>query len=124
MPHNLPLHLTSFVGRVAELDELLELLDRAHLVTLTGAGGCGKTRLALRVAADALDRFPDGAWWAELAPIGAPELVAPVLTQVFGVRPLPGQTELEAVVSYLAPRRAQGGRAPGVQLLSALGRDG
>jgi predicted ATPase/DNA-binding CsgD family transcriptional regulator len=103
---HLPRHLTSFVGRKSEQNEVLRLLDTTRLLTLTGAGGCGKTRLAARVAARASDRFPDGLWWVELAPIGDPELLGPTLAQVLGVRPLLGQTELEGVLSHLAPRQA------------------
>jgi hypothetical protein len=67
--NNLPVALSSFVGREAELAELVQRLGDERLVTLTGAGGCGKTRLALRAASETLERFPDGAWWVELAPL-------------------------------------------------------
>jgi hypothetical protein len=67
LPNNLPGELTSFIGRRTELAQIGNALQQARLLTLTGAGGCGKTRLALQVAADALDRHPDGVWWAELA---------------------------------------------------------
>ena len=73
--HNLPAELTSFVGRRRELDELQALLDANRLVTLTGAGGSGKTRLALRLAAARLERYPDGVWLAELASLADPRLV-------------------------------------------------
>ncbi|MGH3933610.1 MAG: adenylate/guanylate cyclase domain-containing protein [Pseudonocardiaceae bacterium] len=63
MPNNLPSELTSFVGRRIELAQIDNPLERARLLTLTGAGGCGKTRLALQAAADAMDRHPDGVWW-------------------------------------------------------------
>lgn len=98
---NLPLHLTSFVGRDSEQEDVLRMLDRTQLVTLTGTGGCGKTRLATRVAAAASARFADGTWWVELAPVRDPELVGPTIAQVLGVRPLPGQTELDAVLAHL-----------------------
>ena len=106
MPNNLPQPLTSFVGRTRELAELRTLLPASRLLTITGSGGCGKSRLALQAAREALGGFSEGAWWVELAPVMDPSLIAPVLAQVFGVRPLPGQTELDAVVSYLAPRDA------------------
>jgi predicted ATPase/DNA-binding CsgD family transcriptional regulator len=104
--NNLPQTLTSFVGRARELAELRALLPASRVLTITGSGGCGKSRLAAQAARAALEDFSDGAWWVELAPITDPSLIAPVLAQVFGVRPLPGQTELDAVVSYLAPRDA------------------
>src|SRR5262249_60872685 len=66
--HNLPLQLTSFVGRERELAEVQALVRRQRLVTLTGAGGCGKTRLALHVAADLLETHADGAWVGGPAP--------------------------------------------------------
>jgi predicted ATPase/class 3 adenylate cyclase/DNA-binding CsgD family transcriptional regulator len=106
LPNNLPIQLTSFVGRGRELVELDKLLASTRLLTLTGAGGCGKTRLALQLAADALDRYPGGAWWLELAPLSDPALIESALATAVGVRPLPGQTPLEAAVSHLAADRA------------------
>ena len=105
VPSNLPSQLTSFVGRERELDELRPALPEARLLTLTGTGGCGKTRLALRLAADALEHFPDGVWWLELAPYAEPELVGRELASALGIRPLPGQTYLEAAQAHLAGRR-------------------
>ena len=66
-PLNLPLHLTSFVGREADMRSLKGLLKTARLVTLTGTGGAGKSRLAAQVARTNSDAWPDGAWWVELA---------------------------------------------------------
>src|SRR5215213_2061922 len=106
MPNTLPVQLTSFVGRDRELAELGELLDSTRLLTLTGAGGCGKTRLALQLAADVLDRFPGGAWCLELAPLSDPALIESALATMLGVRPLPGRTPVEAAVFHLAPLRA------------------
>ena len=105
-PHNLPQPLTTFVGRRAELAGLREELETTRLLTLTGAGGCGKTRLANRLAAETLERFPDGAWWVELSPRRDPELVGAAIAEALGVRPLPGMTPLDAASAYLAPRRA------------------
>ena len=84
--HNLPLRLTSFLGRDLELAALDGLLDRARLVTLTGAGGAGKTRLALEFAAARLDRFPDGVWLADLAGTSDPALVPSLVMGALGVR--------------------------------------
>src|SRR5205823_5515613 len=74
-------------------------------LTLTGSGGCGKTRLALQAAADSLGRFPDGVWFVELAPITDPELAGQALARAVGVRPLPGQSALDAAVAHLSERR-------------------
>jgi predicted ATPase/class 3 adenylate cyclase/DNA-binding CsgD family transcriptional regulator len=106
LPNNLPVQLTSFVGRDRELAELDKLLDATRLLTLTGGGGCGKTRLSLQLAADALDRYPDGAWWLALAPLSDPALIESALATVVGVRPLPGQTSLQAAVLQLAAHTA------------------
>ena len=106
LPNNLPGQLTSFVGRVTELREIQVALEGTRLLTLTGAGGCGKTRLALQTAADTVDRYPDGSWWVELAPVLDPERVGSGLAAALGVRPLSGQTPLEAAVSHLAGQRA------------------
>ena len=106
LPNNLPIQLTSFVGRGRELAELDKVLASTHLLTLAGAGGCGKTRLALQLAADALDRYPGGAWCLELAPLSDPALIQSALATMVGVRPLPGQTPLQAAVFHLAAQRA------------------
>jgi hypothetical protein len=68
-PDRLPLQLTSFIGREVECAAVTELVETNRLVTLTGAGGCGKTRLALRVAADVAETYQDGVWWVDLAPL-------------------------------------------------------
>lgn len=73
--HNLPHALTSFIGREQEIDEVTRLLGTSRLVTVTGAGGVGKSRLALQVATKVLDRYQDGAWFIELAAITDPEIV-------------------------------------------------
>ena len=102
----LPVALSSFVGRRRELGELREALQGTRLLTLTGPGGCGKTRLGLQFASDAADRFPDGVWWVDLAPLAEERLVAATVAEALGVRPLPGVTELQAVCAYLASQRA------------------
>ena len=103
---NLPHRLSSFVGREAERAEVAARLEERRLLTLTGVGGCGKTSLALEVARDVGARFSDGVFWVELAPVSDPRLVAPALARSVGIRPLPGETELDAVVAVLAVRRA------------------
>jgi predicted ATPase/class 3 adenylate cyclase len=101
LPNNLPAQLTSFIGREAELRHVNELLEGHRLVTLTGAGGCGKTRLALQVASSRLTEYPDGAWLVDLAPIADPELVAQAACSALGLR-LEGSSSAETVlISYL-----------------------
>src|SRR5829696_5212626 len=106
VPNNLPHRLTSFVGRKPELEHMRQALEETRLLTLTGAGGCGKTRLALKTVADGLGGYPDGAWWVELAPLAEPELLGDALTAALGIRPLPGRTALQAACAHLAARRA------------------
>jgi class 3 adenylate cyclase len=96
---NLPIAATPLVGRERELAELIELLrDGARLVTVTGAGGSGKTRLALQVAAELADEFGDGVFFVPLAPVQDPALVAPTIAQAAGVRGLDDLWELEVLV--------------------------
>ncbi len=103
--HNLPASLTSFVGRERELADLQARLADARLVTLTGVGGCGKTRLALELARAVLDRYPDGIWLAELAPLEDAELVAHSVAAVLGVRETAGQSTIDALGTRLRARR-------------------
>lgn len=103
--HNLPAQATSFVGRAAELTKLRSLLaGGSRLVTIAGPGGIGKSRLALQVAADALDEVGDGAWLVELAPVAEPELVARTAAAVLGVREEPGRPMLETLVDAVGDR--------------------
>ena len=99
-PHNLPDQITSFIGREKEISAAGELLAKHRLVTLTGSGGVGKTRLALRVGKNALAGFPDGAWLVELALLGDPERVALSAAQVLGLREVPG-ISIENVLVWL-----------------------
>ncbi len=94
--HNLPVELTSFIGRERELAEVSALLSRNRLATLTGAGGSGKTRLALRAARQALPDYPDGVWLVDLAPLTDPALVASAITAAVGIRAQAGSL-LEAL---------------------------
>ncbi len=101
----LPVPLTSFVGRGSEMNQVQRLLETARLLTLIGAGGCGKTRLALRVGAELAEEFPDGAWFIELAPHTDPALVPTVVADTLGIHEQAGRTHLELVIDYL--RRKQ-----------------
>ncbi len=83
-PSGLPAELTSFVGRRPELREVKRLLATTRLLTLTGSGGAGKTRLALRAAADMSRGFPDGAWLVSLAPVQDPLLVPQAVFSALG----------------------------------------
>ena len=103
--HNLPASLTSFIGRRQEIAELARLLPSTRLLTLTGAGGCGKTRLALEVARETLDAFPDGVWIADLAPLGEPSLVVQAVASVLDVRQAPGRSLVESLAEQLRHRR-------------------
>jgi predicted ATPase/class 3 adenylate cyclase len=86
VPTNLPMQLTSFVGRERELGRIRELLEHSRLVTLTGPGGTGKTRLALQAASDLLDRFPDGVFFVELTPVSESDLVPRAIAAALGLR--------------------------------------
>src|SRR5438477_1269624 len=92
--HNLPVHVTSFVGREREVVDVERRLNETHLLTLTGTGGCGKTRIALQVAEDLANTFPDGVWLVELAPLDSPALVPGAVASVLGVRETSSQPVL------------------------------
>jgi predicted ATPase/class 3 adenylate cyclase len=103
-PTNLPPQRTSFVGREREVAEVTSLLAETRLLTLTGPGGTGKTRLALKVAADQLDRFPDGVFFADLSPIVDPALVPSVIAQAHLVREEAGRDLLDTLADHLRDR--------------------
>jgi predicted ATPase/class 3 adenylate cyclase len=101
---SLPHQLTSFVGRRRELEEVLKSLEVSRLLTLTGPGGTGKTRLALQAAAEAADDFPDGVFFVPLAPITDVELVAPTILASLNLPPAKGDP-LSSLLEYLEGRR-------------------
>jgi predicted ATPase/DNA-binding SARP family transcriptional activator len=103
--HNLPLQLTRFIGRERQMAEVKQLLGTSRLVTLTGAGGCGKTRLALQVAARMLEHFPEGVWLVELAPLADPALAPQTVATALGVQEAPSQPLLQTLVEQLRPRQ-------------------
>ena len=104
-PSSLPAELTSFVGRRSELREVKRLLTTSRLLTMTGSGGAGKTRLALRAAADMARGFPDGAWMVSLAPVQDPMLVPQAVFGALGVHDLSAGASLSSLTDYLAGKR-------------------
>lgn len=103
-PNNLPAQLSSFVGRQKEMKEVKDLLTTNRLVTLTGAGGCGKTRLVLEAATDLMGQYPDGAWLVELAPLSDPAFVPQAVASALGVREEPGRRLIETLSDHLRPK--------------------
>jgi hypothetical protein len=103
--HNLPLELSSFVGREREMAEVKELLADHRLLTLTGPGGCGKTRLALAVARNMVGGFEDGAWMVELASLADPGLVTQTVASTLGVSEQLDRPLAEALVDHLEPKK-------------------
>ncbi len=102
-PNNLPVQLTSFIGRKEELLEVKRLLTTARIVTLLGSGGAGKTRLALQVAADLLETHPEGVWLVELAPITDPALIPQAVASALGLRE-PARQVTDALIDFLQPK--------------------
>jgi len=102
--HNLPAQLTSFIGREQELAQVAQAIGKHRLVTLTGPGGTGKTRLALQAAADLLDEFPDGVWIMELAPLSDPALVPSTLLAALGLREQTDRSALQTALQYARER--------------------
>ena len=103
-PNNLPLQLTSFVGRESEIAEVERLLGQTRLLTLTGPGGSGKSRLALRVAADLLTEYRDGSCFVDLAPVTDPALVPAAVANALGVPEAAGRPILDGVKEHLRHR--------------------
>jgi predicted ATPase/class 3 adenylate cyclase len=105
--HNLPVQPTVLIGREQEVARVLQLLQRSELrlVTLTGPGGTGKTRLALQIAAELLDTFADGVWFINLAPISDPDLVFSAIGQTLGLKEAGGQPIRDLVNDYLREKQ-------------------
>ena len=104
-PGNLPLQVSSFVGREREIERTIGALGEARVVTLTGVGGVGKTRLALQVAAELLPRFRDGAWLIELASVRDPDDVVGAFAAVFGLTARAGQTMEQTLTEFLLTKQ-------------------
>jgi len=103
-PNNLPKQVTTFIGREKEMRDVQALLGKTRLLTLTGAGGSGKTRLSLQVATETLDAYPDGVWLIELAPLTDPTLVPQTVAQAFGIKEEPGQSVEQTLAERLKER--------------------
>ena len=101
----LPVQLTSFVGRDEQLTQVRELLTQNRLVTLTGAGGAGKTRLAIQIAGQLSGEFTDGVWYVDLAPITDPELVPLTVARAFGLPDQPGRSTMDTLTRFVADRQ-------------------
>ncbi|MBI1743116.1 hypothetical protein HYR54_08630 [Candidatus Acetothermia bacterium] len=101
LANNLPAQTTRFIGREADIEEVSQLLEKSRLVTLTGIGGTGKTRLSLQVAADCIEQYADGVWFVELAPVSQPPFVANAISEVLNVADLPGKSNLDSLKEAL-----------------------
>jgi predicted ATPase/class 3 adenylate cyclase/DNA-binding CsgD family transcriptional regulator len=102
---HLPVQLTSFVGRGAEIDDVRQILAADRLVTLTGAGGVGKTRLAIQVASQVAGDFDDGVWYVDLAPIADPSLVPVAMAGALGLPDQPGHSTTVTLIRFVEGRR-------------------
>jgi len=105
LPNNLPTQLTSFVGRDKELADVKKLLHDAHMLTLIGPGGTGKTRLSIQAASELLDQYPDGVWLVELAPILDPLLVPQITAIAIGLRDKPQRPVIDMLFDYLHEKK-------------------
>ncbi len=106
LSNNLPLQLTSFIGREREIGEIKDLLSKARLVTLTGSGGCGKTRLALEVANHLTDGYSDGIWFIELASISDPVLVPQAITSILGLYAARDDSPISNLIKYFRTKHS------------------
>src|SRR5215217_2138600 len=102
--NNLPASLTTFIGREKEQAEILQLIRTHRLVTLTGSGGVGKTRISLKVGRQVLDEYADGVWLAELAPLSDPELLPQTVASVFGIVFQSTRSYTELLINFLRPK--------------------
>jgi predicted ATPase len=103
--HNLPIQLTSFIGREKEIAQVIDRLGKHRLVTLTGSGGTGKTRLSLKVAEELSGSYPDGIWFVELAPLADPGMVPQAVFSALGLQETPGRSLFDALLDFLRPKR-------------------
>src|SRR5687768_4585173 len=103
--NNLPTQLTTFIGRENEISEVKQELELHRLVTLTGSGGTGKTRLSLQVAADLLEKFDHGVWFVELAPLTDADLIPQTILSTIGIQEQPGKPPIEILKEYLHEKK-------------------
>jgi hypothetical protein len=103
--HNLPLQLTNFIGRKAQMDDVRKLLADNRLVTLAGAGGAGKTRLAAQIAERIAPEFRNGAWYVDLAPITHPGVVPITVARALGLPDQPGRSTMESLLRFIGDRQ-------------------
>ena len=99
--HNLPAHLSSFIGRKKEIEAIKQLISEHRLLTLTGAGGCGKTRLAIQTAMEVFADYSDGVWLVELAPVTVPGHIDQAIAEIFKIKEQPGSALLQIITHYL-----------------------
>jgi predicted ATPase/class 3 adenylate cyclase len=104
-PHNLPVQLTGFVGRELEVAEARELLSRTRLLTMTGPGGTGKTRLSLQVASECVEDYPGGLWFVALETVRDAELVAPTIARAMHVTDKSMRSAMEILIDFIGDRR-------------------
>jgi predicted ATPase len=102
---HLPVNLTSFIGRRTQITDIQAILENDRLVTLTGAGGAGKTRLAIEVAGRVSTQFRDGVWYADLAPITHPDMVALTMARALGLPDQPGRSITDTLLRFIRDRR-------------------
>jgi predicted ATPase/class 3 adenylate cyclase len=104
-PNNLPIQFSSFIGREKEVGQIKQRLEKNRLVTLTGSGGVGKTRLSIQVASELLDEYPHGVWLIELAPITDPSFVTQTVCAALDVTPQGNTSALNVLTNYLKPKK-------------------
>src|SRR6476469_5926809 len=104
-PKNLPTPLSSFIGREREIADVKHLISISRLVTLTGPGGCGKTRLAIQVASKVADAYADGAWWVELAALADETLVPQAVAQTLSVHEVPNKPLRVTLTEHLRAKQ-------------------
>lgn len=105
LPTNLPQQLTSFIGREHEMSQIKDLLTKTRILTLTGSGGTGKTRLALQASAEVLDRYSDGVWLVELAALADPSLLPQAVADALNIRETPGEPVTKSLVSWFRDKQ-------------------
>ncbi|MBN1953075.1 MAG: hypothetical protein JW801_17855 [Bacteroidales bacterium] len=103
--HNLPAQLTTFIGREKEMETVKDLISGHRLVTLTGAGGCGKTRLSIEVASKMVPAFKDGVWFVSLAPISNESRVVREISEALAIKEVPGQSLMDTIIETIKDQK-------------------